>query len=99
MVYNNLMPETSEQVIYAYVNPDALNIRSGPSTTGTIIGQLSKDQRVEVISNLGQWWKVKSAEAEGFVVADYLRLAETRPSGDLEPDQYEIYRQIFLSKE
>jgi uncharacterized protein YgiM (DUF1202 family) len=82
-------------ILYAYVNPDALNIRSGPSTSDKIIGQLSKDERIEVISNIGQWWKVKSAETEGFVVADYLRLEETKSPVDLEPDQYDIYKQIF----
>jgi uncharacterized protein YgiM (DUF1202 family) len=95
MVYNDKMPETAETIIYAYVNPDALNMRAGPSTTDKIIGQLSKDERVEVVSNTGQWWKVKSANFEGFVVADYLRLEENRSAVDLEPDQYEIYKQIF----
>jgi uncharacterized protein YgiM (DUF1202 family) len=89
------MPDTTETIIYAYVNPDALNMRAGPSTADKIIGQLSKDERVEVISNMGQWWKVKSTDTEGFVVADYLRLEETKSTVDLEPDQYEIYKQIF----
>jgi uncharacterized protein YgiM (DUF1202 family) len=76
-----LVKEAPETVIYAYVVPDALNIRKGPSTSDKIIGLLSKDERVEILSNTGQWWKIKSADAEGFVVSDYLRLEENNPAG------------------
>ena len=46
--------------IYAHVTSDKLNIRIGPSVSNEIVGQLSKDQRVEISDKSGQWWKIKS---------------------------------------
>jgi uncharacterized protein YgiM (DUF1202 family) len=58
---------------YAYVISDALNIRSGPSVGNEIIGQLFKDQRVEIVDSSGQWWKIKFGDTEGYVGSDFLR--------------------------
>jgi len=59
--------------IYAYVITDALNVRTGPSVGHEIVGQLLKDQRVEIADNSGQWWKIKSENIEGYVDSDCLR--------------------------
>jgi uncharacterized protein YgiM (DUF1202 family) len=66
--------DSNEESLYAFVIPEAVNIRSGPSTHDIVIGQLPKDERVEVIYDMGEWYKVKSANIEGYVVSAYLRL-------------------------
>ena len=58
---------------YAVVISDALNIRAGPSADNEIVGRLTKDDRIEILDNSGQWWKIKSGDVEGYVVSDYLR--------------------------
>lgn len=66
-------PTITPTSIYAYVIPDALNIRSGPSVNYEIVGQLFKDHRVEISDNSAQWWKIKFENIEGYVDSDFLR--------------------------
>jgi hypothetical protein len=61
------------KTIYAYINMDQLNLRSGPSVSYDIIRELSKDARIEVIDNSGTWWKIKYENTEGYVNSEYLR--------------------------
>ena len=58
---------------YANVNSDALNVRSGPSVSGEIVGQLFRDQRVEIVDKSEQWWKIKFDNIEGYVNSDFLQ--------------------------
>ena len=57
---------------YAVVISDALNIRAGPSVDNEIVGRLTKDDRIEIIDNSGQWWKIKSGTIEGYADSGYL---------------------------
>jgi len=57
---------------YAVVVSDALNIRAGPSVDNEIVGRLTKDDRIEIIDNSGQWWKIKSGTIEGYADSGYL---------------------------
>jgi len=66
-------PTPTTTAIYAYVTSDALNVRTRPSVDSEIVGQLLKDQRVEITDNSGQWKKIKSGNIEGYVASDYLR--------------------------
>jgi len=65
--------EQKTSSFYAHVTSDALNIRSEPSDNGEIVGQLFKDQRVEIIDKAGQWCKIKSGNFEGYVYSDFLQ--------------------------
>jgi uncharacterized protein YgiM (DUF1202 family) len=58
---------------YAYVNADAINVRSGPSADYKIVISLSRNSRVEIIDSSGRWWKIKSGDKEGYVNSSYLR--------------------------
>jgi hypothetical protein len=58
---------------YAYIITDALNVRAEPSVDSEIVGRLTKDNRIEVSGNSGQWRKIKSANIEGYVDSDFLR--------------------------
>lgn len=57
---------------YAYVTSVALNIRSGPFLDNKVVGQLSKDQRVEVVDNSSKWWKIKFNNIEGYVDSSFM---------------------------
>jgi len=55
------------------VNSDTLNVRSGPSADSSVVGVLSRNDRVEVIDKSGTWWKIRSGKIEGYVNSSYLK--------------------------
>lgn len=55
-----------------YVNVSVLNFRSGPSIKSSIIGTISKEREVEVISTSDGWSKIKYNGKEGYVASNYL---------------------------
>jgi len=57
---------------YAYVSSFALNMRSGPSTSSSIIIQLKQNSRVQVINKTGNWWRIRFDRYEGYVNSLYL---------------------------
>jgi len=54
------------------VNADSLNVRSGPSADDAIVGQLTRNARVEIIDRSGQWWKIRYGSIEGYVNSSFL---------------------------
>jgi uncharacterized protein YgiM (DUF1202 family) len=69
---NVLTSNNSSSGIYAYVKPDALNVRSGPSADYGVIARLSKNSKVEIINKSGTWWKIKNGNWEGYVNSQFL---------------------------
>ena len=55
-----------------YVNATTLNVRSGPSTTYSIIDTLKQNDEVKVISIENNWAKIKHNDEIGYVSAEYL---------------------------
>jgi len=58
---------------YMLVNTDTLNVRSGPSADNSIVGQLARNTRVEVLESSGTWWKIKSGNIQGYVNSSLLK--------------------------
>ena len=58
------------------VNADVLKIRDTPSTTGKVLGNLVKGDTVEVVSQSGDWYKIKygNDSKTGYVYKDYVTL-------------------------
>ena len=63
---------TESSTTTKYVNATSLNVRSGPSTSSSIIGQLSNGEKVEVISTSDGWSKIKYNGQTGYVSSKYL---------------------------
>ena len=61
-----------ETIQINYVNATTLNVRSGPSTTYSIIDTLKQNAKVEVISIENNWAKIKHNDEIGYVSAEYL---------------------------
>jgi hypothetical protein len=57
---------------YMLVNADSLNVRSGPSADYAVVGQLTRDTRVQVLDSSGTWWQIRSGNIEGYVNSSYL---------------------------
>ncbi len=54
------------------VNADALRLRSEPSTTSSTITYLNGGAQVEVLEDLGEWYKVSCGGTVGYVYASYI---------------------------
>ncbi|MRN23375.1 SH3 domain-containing protein, partial [Romboutsia ilealis] len=73
---NNTVKETKE------VNTDSLNVRSGPSTSHSKIGTLSKGTKVSVISESNGWSKILYNNKEAYVSSQYLSKISSGSTGD-----------------
>jgi hypothetical protein len=51
----------------------ALNMRSAPSTQGSIITKLTTGDEVVLLSVEGSWWQVEFEGTEGYVASQYLK--------------------------
>lgn len=58
---------------YYGVTADVLNVRSGPGTSYSIIGTLSRGQAVLVTSISNGWARFGFANTTGYAKADYLK--------------------------
>ncbi|MCL2859646.1 MAG: SH3 domain-containing protein [Oscillospiraceae bacterium] len=58
------------------VKADVLKIRDTPSTTGKILGNLIKGDKVDVVSQSGDWYQIKydNGSKTGYVYKDYVTL-------------------------
>lgn len=57
---------------FAFVNSDALNVRSGPSANNRVVTILKMNSRVQVIEKTGTWWKIQYENIDGYVNSEYL---------------------------
>lgn len=64
--------ETVPLVKTGYVIASALNVRSGPSTSDRILGQLVKGAKVEILGVSGGWFKIRYGLDFAYVSADYI---------------------------
>lgn len=53
-----------------------VNLRSGPSTSYSSLGKLSKNTPVRILAQSGDWYHVQTGGREGYVYAQYIRLNE-----------------------
>ena len=67
------------------VNTDKLNVRSGPATSYSKLGSLSKGSKVSVISESNGWTKILYKEQEAYVSSMYLD-SEKSDSNDTSSD-------------
>jgi len=76
-LYNN---STGQASTIGVVTADALNVRSGASTSTSIIGSLNESAMVQIISTSNGWHKIKFNNTTGFVSAEYINTS----SGNLD---------------
>ena len=56
------------------VTTETLNLRSEASTSSSVIKLLNINEKVEIISEEGNWYKVEAGDKEGYVSKDYIKL-------------------------
>ena len=55
----------------------SLNVRSGASTSSSIIGSLSNGSKVTIVGESGSWYKINYGNTTGYVSKDYISLGAT----------------------
>lgn len=77
---NNIIGWVSESLIslpqQVVADRDLINLRSGPGTTYSIQGQLSRGETAQLISTQGDWYKIKTAKHnEAYISISLVKLA------------------------
>ncbi len=54
------------------VNTNALRLRSEPSTTSPTLAYLNTGAQVEILEDLGDWYKVSYKDSTGYLFASYV---------------------------
>ena len=73
-------PETTEINKIGYVSTEGLRVRKEPTTDSDELDSLSKNNRVEIIGQTGNWYKIDLDGKIGYVSAKYIsdtKVAET----------------------
>lgn len=67
------------------VTGDALRIRREPSTSAEALAQLSSGTQVQILEDLGDWYKITWGSYTGYVSADYINRSATSSSTPAAP--------------
>lgn len=67
---------TTDTSTYVFVTGNRVRIRSGPSTSDSILGHLDRGARVRLQGTDGSWAEVVSSFGRGWVFSDYLSLEQ-----------------------
>ena len=58
----------------------SLNVRSGASTSSSIIGSLSNGSKVTIVGESGSWYKISYGNTTGYVSKEYISLGSSVPN-------------------
>ena len=65
---------------FAIVTTDALNLRSAPSTSGSIVTTLAEGDCLDVTGFESGWFRASFDGSTGYVSGDYVDLTDTKPA-------------------
>lgn len=72
----SLICSTTCMATTAIVNTDTLKLRKEASTSSTVLDLLNQGEKLEIIEETGDWYKVKVNKMTGFVHKDYIKVNE-----------------------
>ena len=61
------------------VTASVLNVRPDPSTRRKPVGKLDRGTSVQILESIGNWYKIKSGNTEGYVSGDYVVVHDHSP--------------------
>ena len=72
-----LLFTTKVNAATATVTTETLNLREKADTSSNILELLNADEKLEIISEEGSWYKVKHGNNTGYVSKDYVKVSGT----------------------
>lgn len=82
-----LLISTKSMATSATVNTDTLKLRKGASTESDILGLLNLGEKLEIIEESGDWYKVKINSKTGYVHKDYVKVVEEQEKENQENNE------------
>lgn len=61
------------------VSADVLNVRREPSTSSEVVGRLTDGTRVNLISQVGNWFEIKFNDSAAYIHGDHIDLVDETP--------------------
>ena len=96
----SLICSTTCMATTAIVNTDTLKLRKEASTDSTVLELLNQGEKLEIIEESGDWYKVKVNKMTGFVHKDYIKVTEDATTGaEIEEKNEETIKQEEPAKE
>lgn len=91
--------ETYSAEVIALANDKPVNLRSGPSTSDSIIGKVPVGTVVDVLIELGEWDFIDTKQGQGYMASQYLKRCAPAPGPEPEPspDPDWMYDPIMIS--
>lgn len=69
-----------------YVNAQSLNMREKPSTDADIVKEFSKGQKLKIVGETDDWYKVKIDGTTGYMTKEFVAVGDPPKSGETSKD-------------
>jgi hypothetical protein len=64
------------------ITADRLNLRGSPSTSGEVVGSLTRDEVVTILDEQGEWYHIQMPDGrDGWAAAKYVQVTSETPGG------------------
>ena len=91
----NVDEETIEVIKVMYVNVNLANVRTEPTTSSEVLTRINKNKAVEVIEDVGEWYKIKLDNNFGYISKPLVsEQMDTTTSRNLEETRTEEVEQV-----
>ncbi len=75
-------PDSGGQTGYGFITTSTLNVRSGASTSHSVVAKVYKNDKVELLSSSNGWYKIKLSNGQiGWASGDYISKSSNPDSG------------------
>lgn len=71
-----------------------LNVRSTPDISSKVIGNLGKNTQVDIIEEIGDWYKIKMDSSYGYVYKKYIKIQENTKT-----EEKQIIQNKYVNKD
>ncbi len=85
---------TSITAMDGNVTTDNVNVRSGPGTDYEVIGQVHQNTKITIIDELGDWYKVKASNVEGWVTKEFVQAFDSSYDSYIQTDSHNAVIQV-----
>ena len=82
LLYTSELPDlktksliNSNSIGFGSVTANSLNVRSGPGSSYSSLGYLSRNAKVDILARENNWYKISANNLSGYVSASYIKLS------------------------